>query len=188
MNIQICAGHGLGLMLAELLVAGAASKDQASAALQAAFNQSREIRLAEANYRDGGFCGDPYLHDCGREHCPTSDSFVGYARPPHRPVFDTDDHLGHNAIHPALLDGFALLPLSLTAENGAKGAMLGEFSFTTEVTCSACSCPCDGASEDCEICDGQGTYSQKITVPWDTIKEIYAAAVALFAKNGGAKA
>lgn len=188
MNIQIFAGHGPGLLLAKLLVAGAASKDQASVALDAAFNQSRAIRLAEANYRDGAFCGDPYVHNCEREHCPTSDSYVGPASPLPRPTFDTDDHLGPSAIHPALLDGFVLLPLTLTAENGAKGAMLGEFSFTTEVTCSACSCPCDGASEDCEVCDGQGTYSQKITVPWDTIKEIYAAAVALFAKSGGPKA
>ncbi|EQM70020.1 hypothetical protein QYE80_27395 [Pseudomonas tohonis] len=188
MNIQIFAGHGPGLLLAKLLVAGAASKDQASVALDAAFNQSRAIRLAEANYRDGAFCGDPYVHNCEREHCPTSDSYVGPASPLPRPTFDTDDHLGPSAIHPALLDGFALLPLALTAENGAKGAMLGEFSFSVEASCYDCTHTGIGPDSACEVCGGACTYSQEVTVPWDTIKDIYAAAVALFAKNGGPKA
>lgn len=188
MKLHIGGSHAPGLMVAELLTRCAISKDQASTALQAAFNLSRVVRLAETNLRDGGFCGDPYVHDCGREHCPTSDSYAGPTLPLPRPTFETDEYLGPNAINPALLDGFALMPLALTAENGAKAAMLGEFSFTMEVTCSACSCPCDGQAEDCEVCDGDGTYNQKITVPWETIKDIYAAAVALFAKDGGAKA
>lgn len=81
-----------------------------------------------------------------------------------------------------------IMPKALTAENGAKMYMMGE--FNEEITLS---CPeCDGSgvaySDDvdeeygdvevvCEICAGAGEYVQVVPVSWTTIKEIYAMAV-----------
>lgn len=38
--------------------------------------------VAQADQREcsSGFCGDPYVHDCGRPDCPTSDSCTGNAK------------------------------------------------------------------------------------------------------------
>lgn len=33
------------------------------------------IDALSANHHKSGFCGDPYVHDCGRSDCPLSDSF-----------------------------------------------------------------------------------------------------------------
>lgn len=33
------------------------------------------INALSVNHRKSGFCGDPYVHDCGRNDCPLSDSF-----------------------------------------------------------------------------------------------------------------
>lgn len=73
-------------------------------------------------------------------------------------------------------DGYALMPRRLTAENGAKGLLLGEFHVEAEHFCNEC--PCDDISPTCEVCHGDGEYTQRIPVPWDTTKEIYAKAVA----------
>jgi len=54
-----------------------------------------------------------------------------------------------------------------------KGALIGEFTFDIEQTCSACDF--HGAQEDCEVCQGEVTYNQPVTVPWTTIKEIHKA-------------
>ncbi len=69
-----------------------------------------------------------------------------------------------------------LMPKALTAENGAKALLICEFEEEITVTCPECydhAEPC----EDCGICYGAGEYSQKVTVSWTTIKEIYAMAV-----------
>ena len=66
-----------------------------------------------------------------------------------------------------------MMPRKLTAENGAKSLMIGEFSEVVEVTCSAC----DQDDEECDVCDGSGFYMQKVPVSWSTIKYIYARAV-----------
>ncbi len=67
-----------------------------------------------------------------------------------------------------------IMPAELTAENGAKSAMMGEFSINFPIDCS-----CDG-DEDCSICDGSGEYLRKINIPWTSIKEIYKFAVENF--------
>jgi len=77
-----------------------------------------------------------------------------------------------------------LMPAALTAENGAKALMMGEFEETISVECSEC----DGkgthiygfGSYKCEICDGDGFLTKKVPVSWTTIKEIYAMAVKHF--------
>ena len=60
------------------------------------------------------------------------------------------------------------LPDELTAENGAKWHLLGEFAETTSVTC--CECYGDG----CEKCDEEGVHIISVPVSWPTIKDIYA--------------
>lgn len=73
-------------------------------------------------------------------------------------------------------NGYVLMPQALTAENGAKGLLLGEFHIDSERTCDQCEI--DEPDENCEVCRGETEYTQRIPVPWDTIKEIYAKAVA----------
>lgn len=75
-----------------------------------------------------------------------------------------------------LAAGYVLMPNSLTAENGAKGLLTGEFRIQHEATCSACHF--DEADPECEVCGGEEEYTEFVDVPWDTIKEIYAKAVA----------
>lgn len=78
-------------------------------------------------------------------------------------------------------DGYVLMPSTLTAENGAKHGLIGEFSETT-----SCRCPegCDEGfpddDEPCDICDGKGEISVETPISWTTIKAIYAKAVDLF--------
>lgn len=81
------------------------------------------------------------------------------------------------AAKPAAPEGFVLMPKALTADNGAKAALIGEFHEVIEVTCPEC----DGACEDCDHCQESGTVTQQVTVGWDTIKAIYCKAVDLFA-------
>jgi hypothetical protein len=70
------------------------------------------------------------------------------------------------------------MPTKLTAENGAKAALMGEFFETLEVDCPYCG---DHVGGECELCDGRGTCIEKVPVTWTTIKKIYAKAVELLA-------
>lgn len=65
-----------------------------------------------------------------------------------------------------------MMPRELTAENGAKAALMGEFSIKFPMKCC-----CGGYNPDCGVCEGTGEYKRSINVPWTTIKEIYKAAV-----------
>ncbi len=77
---------------------------------------------------------------------------------------------------PVVPDGYALVPMKLTAENGAKGALLGEFSETKFINCPECF-----GDGDCETCDGSGRIEVKVPVTWTTIKGIWAKGVEHFA-------
>jgi len=74
-----------------------------------------------------------------------------------------------------------LMPKSLTAENGAKGLLIGEFSETVIMQCEECEgegeTTYDEELEVCECCTGSGDYALKIPIGWDTIKVIYAKCV-----------
>jgi len=79
-----------------------------------------------------------------------------------------------------------IMPDRLTAENGAKAALIGEFKELVTVTC----CNCGGSGEDpyddcedCEDCRGAGSYTISVPVKWTTIKEIYKKAVELLGEE-----
>lgn len=72
---------------------------------------------------------------------------------------------------PVIPDGYCIMPLKLTAENGAKGALSGEFHISRRVTCHEC------GGEGCEDCGDQGNWDEEIPIGWDIIKLIYKAAV-----------
>jgi hypothetical protein len=62
------------------------------------------------------------------------------------------------------------MPKELTAENGAKALLIGEFHVETKVP---------NPDYD-EFVDDEGEdqfFTQQVAVPWDTIKKIYAKAV-----------
>ncbi|MBP5119591.1 hypothetical protein HUS85_27530 [Pseudomonas protegens] len=77
---------------------------------------------------------------------------------------------------PTVPDGYCIMPKRLTAENGAKAMLLGEFKLQSTHECPECR-ELEEPSEGCEICDGEGEYGQKHTIPWDQIKLIYSKAV-----------
>ncbi len=66
-----------------------------------------------------------------------------------------------------------IMPKELTAENGAKSLLMGEFYEIVELECGQC----DQDDDDCDCCDGSGTYTYRVPVSWSTIKNIYAMAV-----------
>ncbi|EOT8359170.1 hypothetical protein ACKW9G_000728 [Escherichia coli] len=70
---------------------------------------------------------------------------------------------------PVIPDGWVMVPKRLTAENGAKGVLSGEFSETTFISCPECF-----GDDDCETCDCSGRIEIKVPVSWTTIKTIWA--------------
>jgi len=77
-----------------------------------------------------------------------------------------NEPLGNSPVTP---DGWVIVPKKLTAENGAKGVLSGEFSETTFISCPECF-----GDDDCETCDGSGRIEIKVPVSWTTIKTIWA--------------
>ncbi len=77
---------------------------------------------------------------------------------------------------PIIPDGYVMVPMRLTAENGAKGVLSGEFSETQFVNCPECF-----GDDECETCDGSGRIEITVPVTWTTIKEIWAKGVEHFA-------
>ncbi|HDY7201345.1 TPA: hypothetical protein RRE62_003364 [Klebsiella pneumoniae] len=76
---------------------------------------------------------------------------------------------------PVVPDGYVMVPMRLTAENGAKGALSGEFSETKFINC-----PESCGDNECETCDGSGKIEITVPVTWATIKEIWAKGVEHF--------
>jgi hypothetical protein len=69
-----------------------------------------------------------------------------------------------------------LMPRELTAENGAKALLIGEFHVETQVPNPDYDEFLDDEDEEPQF------FTQQIPVPWDTIKKIYAKAVEHLAK------
>ncbi len=76
---------------------------------------------------------------------------------------------------PVVPDSYVMVPMRLTAKNGAKGALSGEFSETKFVNCPECF-----GDDECETCDGSGRIEITVPVTWTTIKEIWAKGVEHF--------
>ncbi|MBQ4926199.1 hypothetical protein FDK33_22870 [Citrobacter werkmanii] len=72
-------------------------------------------------------------------------------------------------------DDLALVPKRLTAENGAKGVLSGEFSETKFINCPECF-----GDDECETCDGSGRIEITVPVSWTNIKAIWAKGVEHF--------
>lgn len=65
-----------------------------------------------------------------------------------------------------------ILPRKLTAENGAKALLMGEFFEIESIVCPVC----DGDENtiiDCIDCGGSGEIVTPVAVSWTTIKAIY---------------
>lgn len=77
---------------------------------------------------------------------------------------------------PVIPEGYVMVPMRLTAENGAKGALSGEFSETKSINCPECF-----GDDECETCDGSGRIEIKVPVSWTTIKDIWIKGVEHFA-------
>lgn len=77
---------------------------------------------------------------------------------------------------PVIPDGLALVPKRLTAENGAKSVLSGEFSETKFINCPECF-----GDGECETCDGSGRIEITVPVSWTNIKAIWAKGVEHFA-------
>lgn len=82
----------------------------------------------------------------------------------------------HPGNYPVIPDGYVLVPMRLTAENGAKGALSGEFSETKFLNCPECF-----GDDECETCDGSGKIEITVPVTWTTIKAIWVKGVEHFA-------
>ncbi|HID3081125.1 TPA: hypothetical protein ACXGIH_004292 [Klebsiella pneumoniae] len=82
----------------------------------------------------------------------------------------------HAGSSPVIPDGYVLVPMRLTAENGAKEALSGEFSETKFVNCPECF-----GDDECETCDGSGKIEITVPVTWTTIKAIWVKGVEHFA-------
>ena len=82
----------------------------------------------------------------------------------------------HAGSSPVIPDGYVLVPMRLTAENGAKGALSGEFSETKFLNCPECF-----GDDECETCDGSGKIEITVPVTWTTIKAIWVKGVEHFA-------
>ncbi|WP_338570540.1 hypothetical protein VRB37_16615 [Erwinia billingiae] len=65
-------------------------------------------------------------------------------------------------------DGWATLPAKISADNGAKAALSGEFLEVKFISCPECF-----GDDDCDSCDGSGRVKVEIPVSWTTIKAIW---------------
>lgn len=77
------------------------------------------------------------------------------------------------------VDPLVSLPRSLTAENGAKALLIGEFHEICTMSCPEC----DGDEDygPCRVCNSHGYIKKQVPVEWDTIKRIYDKIVEHFA-------
>ncbi|HBB9887811.1 TPA: Eaa protein [Escherichia coli] len=115
-------------------------------------------QLAEANHPQTG----DWLYDDPLELAKA------IRKGPDMPEFD-----GPTPVTP---DGWVMVPKKLTAENGAKVVLSGEFSESTFISCPECFC-----DDDCDTCDGSGRIEIKVPVTWATIKSIWDKSIEYFA-------
>lgn len=76
-----------------------------------------------------------------------------------------------------------LMPVALTAENGAKSLLIGEFHETISIQCNECGGEGEIDEQICDECEGAGSHNYKVSIGWDTAKDIYATAVKHLGEN-----
>lgn len=76
---------------------------------------------------------------------------------------------------PITQDGYVMVLKKLTAENGAKSVLTGEFSETKFINCPECF-----GDDECETCDGSGRIEITVPVSWTNIKAIWAKGIEHF--------
>ncbi len=81
------------------------------------------------------------------------------------------DEEGSISLADHLKQTVAVMPRELTAENGAKAALMGEFSETVTIDCRFC------GGEGCPDCERTGEAKIPVPVTWPTIKDIYRKAI-----------
>lgn len=121
-----------------------------------------------------------FKSESGRGECHTNPARVAWVRARiAQPAVQAEQLSGNTeqVSQPYTLpDGCCIMPMKLTAENGAKGALSGEFSETKFINCPECL-----GDDECETCDGSGRIEITVPVSWTTIKEIWAKGVEHFA-------
>jgi len=75
-----------------------------------------------------------------------------------------------------MIDG-VWVPKKLTAENGAKKALYGEFEETVVMDCDGCEGAGHIHDKICDVCQGAGQYSIFLPVSWTNIKAIWEKAI-----------
>ncbi|MFJ5429009.1 hypothetical protein ACIPUP_07565 [Pectobacterium actinidiae] len=107
------------------------------------------------------------------EDADRPDVFLAWAAMPRAALKSLFQLSGNSeqVISPVIPDGYCIMPLKLTAENGAKGTLSGEFHISHTVTCHEC------GGEGCEDCNDRGSWEEEILIGWDIIKQIYQSAV-----------
>ncbi len=79
------------------------------------------------------------------------------------------------------MSDYVIVPKKLTAENGAKAALLGEFNEKVIIDCDHCHGAGHIRDEVCKECDGAGNFAYIVPVSWTTIKAIWDKAIATVA-------
>lgn len=121
-------------------------------------DRQREAYGTEHGWSDPDTGAFEFGNDAQREYSSTLEELADGIRALH-------PNAGNSPVIP---DGYVMVPMRLTAENGAKGALSGEFSETKFVNCPECF-----GDDECETCDGSGRIKITVPVSWTTIKEIW---------------
>ena len=75
------------------------------------------------------------------------------------------------------MSDMVLMPKELTAENGAKALLIGEFHVERQVPNPDYDSDLDDDGEGVDSDGEPEEFTEQIPIPWDTIKQIYAMAV-----------
>lgn len=152
----------------------------------AAREQANELRRTSALAGGGEAVGYIAQYSLDALNACRNDEHNGYANIWMRPRdSETIPLFTHPAGAVQIPEGYVLLPRRLTAENGAKGLLSGEFAEGFEMNCGECDSVDEDTAQHCDVCNGHGTYRVDTPIGWNTIKDIYRMIVDNLALNPG---